>query len=69
MRFVFAFILLISVFPSDQNFQIISDIQYCTGGGQPLLMDARPLQTISAQSDEGLYRAEVTALHSANTAL
>ncbi len=39
MRFVFAFILLISVFPFDQNFHVISDIQYCTGGGQPLLMD------------------------------
>jgi acetyl esterase/lipase len=39
MRFVFAFILLIYAFPSDQNFHVISDIQYCTGGGQPLLMD------------------------------
>ena len=39
MRFVFAFILLISVFPFDQNFHVIGDIQYCTGGGQPLLMD------------------------------
>jgi acetyl esterase/lipase len=39
MRLVFALVLLITVLPSDQNFRTISDIRYCTGGGQPLLMD------------------------------
>ena len=39
MRFVFAFLLLVSGLSPDQNFNTISDIQYCTGGGQPLLMD------------------------------
>ena len=39
MRFVFAFLLLVSGLSPDQNFHTISDIQYCTGGGQPLLMD------------------------------
>jgi hypothetical protein len=34
-----------------------------------LLLHAQPLQTISAQSDEAPYRAEVTALHSANAVL
>lgn len=39
MRFVVALMLVISVFPPDPEFHIIGDIQYCTGGGQPLLMD------------------------------
>ncbi len=34
-----------------------------------LLLHPRPLQTISAQSDEGLYRAEITASRFANAAL
>jgi acetyl esterase/lipase len=39
MRFLCAFLLLVSGLSPDQNFHILSDIQYCTGGGQPLLMD------------------------------
>jgi acetyl esterase/lipase len=39
MRLVLAFILLTAFVPSDQNFHVLSDIQYCTGGGRPLLMD------------------------------
>ena len=34
-----------------------------------LLLHPRPLQTTSAQSEEGLYRAEITASHFANAAL
>jgi dienelactone hydrolase len=39
MRTVLIAILLLSASPGDRNFHPITDIQYCTGGGQPLLMD------------------------------
>jgi acetyl esterase/lipase len=48
MRFTLAFLLLMSVYSTyhtdntnltDQPFHVISDVPYCTGGGEPLLMD------------------------------
>jgi acetyl esterase/lipase len=39
VRIVLALVCIFSAFSSDQNFHTISDIQYCTVGGQPLLMD------------------------------
>jgi acetyl esterase/lipase len=46
MRFALAFLLFVfahwahsPTHSTDQPFHVISDVQYCTGGGEPLLMD------------------------------
>jgi acetyl esterase/lipase len=39
VRIVLALVCIFSTFTFHQNFHVISDIQHCTGGGQPLLMD------------------------------
>jgi acetyl esterase/lipase len=46
MRFTLAFLLFVfshwahsPTHSTDQPFRVISDVQYCTGGGEPLLMD------------------------------
>lgn len=39
MRSALVLILLLTASTAEQNFHVVSDIEYCTGGGQPLLMD------------------------------